>query len=228
MYPSSLPARRWFEHYAGLFDTVELNTTFYRLPSADTVDEWVTQAPPDFVYAVKLGQYGTHRKKLKDPADWLPHHVERVDALGAAAGPTLVQLPPHWHRDPERLDRFLEVAPRRHRWAVEVRDPSWLHDDVYEVLARHHAALCHHDLLPDHPWEPTTDWAYVRFHGPHAADESYAGRYTGRRLWRVADRLVALLEDGHDVYAYFNNDIGGAAVADATWLRDRLRRDLDD
>lgn len=220
-----MPARAWFGHYATLFDTVELNTTFYRLPEAHTVETWADQAPPGFVYAVKLGRYGTHRKKLKDPADWLPHHVERLEALGRSAGPTLVQLPPHWHRDPGRLDDLLAIAPSDQRWAVEVRDPSWLHDDVYEVLARHRAGLCLHDLLPHHPWELTADWTYLRFHGPRATDEPYTGRYTGRRLWRTADRLGDLLERGHDVYAYFNNDIGGAAVSDAAWLRDRLRRD---
>jgi uncharacterized protein YecE (DUF72 family) len=93
---------------------------------------------------------------------------------------------------------------------------------VYEVLARHDAALCIHDLLPDHPWERTAGWGYVRFHGPLALDEPYRGRYTGRRLASAARRLGAWLDEGADVYAYFNNDAGGAAVHDAAWLRDRL------
>ncbi len=113
---------------------------------------------------------------------------------------------------------------RRHlRWAVELRDPSWLHDDVFAALARHGAALCIHDLLVHHPWERTTDWAYLRFHGPRALDEPYHGRYTGRRLWRVADRLAEWLDTGDDVYAYFNNDWYGNAVADARWLQNRLQ-----
>jgi uncharacterized protein YecE (DUF72 family) len=160
--------------------------------------------------------------KLRDAARWLPHHVERARHLGPALGPTLVQLPPRWRRDAARLDDFLAAAPTTMRWAVELRDPSWLHDDVYTVLARHGAALCIHDLLPDHPWVRTADWAYLRFHGPHATTAKYVGRYTGRRLWRVADRLGAWLAEGTDVFAYFNNDHGGAAVADAEWLRARL------
>jgi uncharacterized protein YecE (DUF72 family) len=122
----------------------------------------------------------------------------------------------------ERLDEFLSVAPRRLRWAVEVREPSWLHDDVYEVLARHGAALCIHDLLADHPWVRTTDWTYVRFHGPEALVAKYLGRYGGRRLWRAADRLAGWQDEGCDVYAYFNNDFHGHAVHDARWLADRL------
>jgi uncharacterized protein YecE (DUF72 family) len=108
------------------------------------------------------------------------------------------------------------------RWAVEFRDASWLHDEAYDVLRRHGAALCIHDLLPQHPWLLTTTWTYVRFHGPDALEHKYVGRYGGRRLWRPADRVRAWLDQGHDVYAYFNNDFGGGAVLDAQWLRDRL------
>ena len=99
-----------------------------------------------------------------------PNHLDRVERLGPALGPTLVQLPPRWKRNVERLDEFLTVAPSSMRWAVEIREPSWLHDDVFELLRRHRAALCIHDMLPNHPWELTTDWSYIRFHGPDALD----------------------------------------------------------
>jgi uncharacterized protein YecE (DUF72 family) len=174
------------------------------------------------MYAVKLGQFGSHRMKLRDAASWLPNHLDRVERLGLALGPNLVQLPPRWRRNAERLDEFLAVAPRTIRWAVEVRDRSWLHDDVFAVLERHGAALCIHDLLEDHPWIRTTTWTYVRFHGPNAATEKYVGRYGGRRLAKPAARLREWLSGGCDVYAYFNNDWHGAAVEDARWLRERL------
>jgi uncharacterized protein YecE (DUF72 family) len=222
VYPEELPQRRWFGHYATMFDTVELNATFYRMPPVSTVDRWAAQAPLGFVYAVKLGSFGSHRMKLRDASRWLPNHVERVERLGPSAGPTLVQLPPRWRRNAERLDEFLSAAPERLRWAVELREPSWLHDDVFGVLHRHGAALCIHDLLADHPWERTTDWTYLRFHGPDALAHKYWGRYTGRRLRPVAERLGRWLEEGNDVYAYFNNDHEGNAVLDARWLHDRL------
>ena len=224
VYPPGLPARRRFDWYAEHFDTVELNATFYRLPSRATVEGWARQAPPGFRYAVKVGRYGTHNKKLTDPGGWLARHLDRVKRLGATLGPNLLQLPPRWRRNPARLDEFLAVAPADLRWAVEFRDASWLHDDVYEVLARHGAALCIHDLLPGHPWERTADWTYLRFHGPHAASSPYAGRYTGRRLRPVAERLGQWRDAGVDVFAYFNNDIGGHAFTDAAWLADRLGR----
>jgi len=223
VYPTDLPQRSWFGYYVTAFDTVEINNTFYRLPPASTVEAWRDQAPAGFTYSVKVGQFGTHRKKLKDPGSWLARHLERAELLGDHLGPQLFQLPPRWRRDTSRLEDLLAAAPSRHRWAVEVRDPSWLHDDTYEVLARHDAALCLHDLVTDHPWERTASWSYVRFHGPDAVARPYRGRYTGRRLWRTAERLEAWLHEGVDVYAYFNNDYDGHAWTDARWLRDRLR-----
>jgi uncharacterized protein YecE (DUF72 family) len=222
VYPDGLPARRWLTHYATVFDTVELNATFYRLPTAEAVEGWASAVPADFTFAVKLGQFGSHRMKLRDAASWLPNHVERFAPLGARLGPTLVQLPPRWRRDTGRLDELLTVAPSGWRWAVEIRDPSWLTDDVFDVLARHGASLVLHDLLADHPLVLTTDWTYLRFHGPHALERPYVDRYTGRRLWRLADLARGWLADGVDVYGYFNNDHGAAAVHDARWFRDRL------
>jgi uncharacterized protein YecE (DUF72 family) len=133
-----------------------------------------------------------------------------------------VQLPPRWKRNVERLDEFLSVAPKELRWAVELRDPTWVHDDTLEVLRRHGAALCIHDLLAGHPWERTTDWTYVRFHGPDALNQAYNGLYGPERLEPVAQRLEAWLGEGCDVYAYFNNDWHGHAVTDARWLHERL------
>src|SRR5438067_1245600 len=140
VYPAELPTKRWFEHYATLFDSVELNNTFYRLPPESTVEAWAAQAPTGFLYALKLGAFGSHRMKLRDAASWLPNHIDRAARLGPACGPTLVQLPPRWQRNTTRLDEFLTEAGRLAgdlRWAVELRDPSWIHDETFEVLRRH-------------------------------------------------------------------------------------------
>jgi len=222
VYPQKLAQRNWFEHYATRFDSVELNATFYRLPTVSAVEHWAAQAPPGFVYAAKLGQFGSHRMKLRDASTWLPNHVDRVCRLGSALGPTLVQLPPRWRRNVTRLEEFFAAAPPDLRWAVELRDPTWLHDDVFAVLERHGAALCIHVLLDRHPWIRTTDWTYVRFHGPNALMQKYVGRYGGRRLWRAAERVAEWADADVDAYVYFNNDYGGAAVEDATWFRDRV------
>jgi uncharacterized protein YecE (DUF72 family) len=228
VYPERAPSRTWFGFYAERFDTVEVNNTFYRLPTVSTVDAWAAQAPPGFTYAVKVGQFGSHRMKLRDAERWLPNHLDRVERLGDHLGPNLVQLPPRWKRNTARLDEFLTIAPKHLRWAVELRDPSWVHDDTFAVLERHGAALCIHDLLEGHPWVRTADWTYVRFHGPDALRVKYLGRYGGRRLWRPARQLATWLEDGCGVYAYFNNDWHGHAVDDAVWLRERLASLADD
>ena len=222
VYPEKLPMRLWFSHYATLFDTVEINNTFYRLPPPTTTEAWEAQAPDDFVYALKLGQFGSHRMKLRDAQSWLPNHLDRVLRLKDHLGPTLVQLPPRWKRNAERLDEFLTAAPENLRWAVELREPSWLHDETFEVLQRHNAALCIHDLLPDHPWIRTTNWTYVRFHGPDAINQPYNGLYGPQRLEPTAARLDAWLAEGCDAYAYFNNDWYGHAVTDGRWLAQRL------
>ncbi|HEX3089549.1 MAG TPA: DUF72 domain-containing protein [Ilumatobacteraceae bacterium] len=224
VYPTELPQRLWFDHYQQIFDTVELNSTFYRLPTPQAADRWAAAARPGFVYALKLGAFGSHRKKLADAATWLPNHLDRACRLGEHLGPTLVQLPPRWKRNAARLDEFLDAVPSSMRWAVELRESSWLHDDVFEVLRRHGAALTLHDLLADHPFELTTDWTYVRFHGPDALNDRYHGSYGEARLRSWADRLGPLLDDGVDVYGYFNNDWYGHAVNDALLLRDQLSR----
>jgi uncharacterized protein YecE (DUF72 family) len=205
-----------------------VNNTFYRLPEPGTFDAWRAQAPAGFLYALKLNRYGTHRRRLREPRAWLGNFVERAVRLGPALGPTLVQLPPRWRRDIDRLGAFLEVAtsgdlgPAQLRWAVEFRDPSWLHDDTFRLLRQYKVALCVHDLLPDHPWLITSDWAYCRFHGPEAMRRKYSGEYGATRLAKPGHTLSKWREDGYDVYAYFNNDEEGAAVRDAEWLRDRL------
>ncbi|CAM3587764.1 DUF72 domain-containing protein [Smaragdicoccus niigatensis] len=219
VYPWTLPKSRWLEAYAERFETVEVNSTFYRLPPRTAVEQWASRVPPSFCFSFKLGQFGSHRMKLRDPAGWLPNHLDRVSAAGARMGPTLVQLPARWRPNPHRLDEFLAVASPSVRWAIEFRNPEWLQESIYEVLRRHGAALCIHDLIADHPRVLTTDWTYVRFHGPNATKTPYHGSYGRERLQEWATWLGDLREQGCDVYAYFNNDADAAAVGDAAVLR---------
>ena len=213
-YPERLAKKRWLEYYAARFDTVEVNNTFYNLPGAEVFDAWREAAPEGFCYSLKYSRYGSHMKRLKDPDEPLERFLERAERLGDALGPILVQLPPNWNVDVERLAVFLEAAPRRHRWTVEVRDPSWLCEEVYGVLEAHDAALTVHDMIPDHPRRVTADWTYLRFHGDH-----YSGSYSHQYLTAVARRIRRHLADGVDVYAYFNNDEAGNAVRNALDLR---------
>jgi len=213
-YPEELPQKKWFEYYAEHFDTVEINNTFYNLPQASTFQQWHDRAPAGFRYALKFSRFGTHLKKLKNPQQSIDMFMERAVCLKSFLGPILVQLPPHWGADAARLDAFLDAAPSEQRWAVEFRDPSWLCDAVYDALRKHNAALCIHDLLPNHPHVFTADWTYLRFHG-----NDYSHCYSRQALTAAAQRIKKYLEDGRDVYAYFNNDANAHAIANAADLR---------
>jgi uncharacterized protein YecE (DUF72 family) len=214
LYPRELPRREWLAHYARRFDTVELNNTFYRLPEAETFAAWRARVPRGFCFALKFNRYGSHMKRLREPAATIGRFFERAQELGSALGPVLLQLPPRWHADPARLDGFLAASPRGVRWAVEFRDPSWLVEPVYAVLRRRRAALCIHDLLGDHPREVTARFVYLRFHGPVSR-----ARYPRQRLAAEARRIRSWAARRLDVYAYFNNDAECHAVEDARDLR---------
>jgi uncharacterized protein YecE (DUF72 family) len=213
-YPRDLPGRAWFAYYARHFDTVEINNTFYGLPAAETFSAWRRQAPPGFVYVLKFSRYGSHLKRLKDPRATIKNFLQPARRLGKFLGPILVQLPPNWRVDADRLAGFLRVAPRSVRWALEFRDPSWLCEEIFFVLQSHNAALCIHDMIKDHPRRLTADWAYLRFHGQH-----YGGSYAPEALAAEAEWINQQLSAGRDVFAYFNNDAQGHAVGNAADLR---------
>jgi uncharacterized protein YecE (DUF72 family) len=213
-YPGDLPQKRWFAHYSNQFDTVELNNTFYRLPAAETFDAWRKQAPKGFLFVLKFSRYGSHLKRLRDARATIDIFLERACHLQDLLGPILVQLPPHWNVDVPRLRDFLEAAPRSVRWAVEFRDSSWLCDDIFAVLETHGAALCIHDMIRNHPRTITADWVYLRFHG-----QRYNGCYSAASLQAEARWIQEQRAASRDVYAYFNNDIGGHAVTNAADLR---------
>jgi uncharacterized protein YecE (DUF72 family) len=220
-YPKESSPRDWFRLYARAFDTVEINNSFYRLPSEDAFDAWRRQAPPGFVYALKASRYLTHMKKLKDPEPGLDLLLGRTRRLGAHLGPVLYQLPPHWRCNLDRLRDFLAGLPRDLRHVFEFRDPSWYTDAVRDLLAESGAGFCIHDMRGSEapPWV-TGPLVYVRFHGP--AGQKYAGRYDRDDLRRWAEPIAGLSESGRDVYAYFNNDNAGHAVANALELKELL------
>ena len=223
VYPASLPTSGWFAFYARHFETVEVNNTFYRLPAESVFHRWRAQAPPGFLYALKLSRTITHLKKLREVRPLLDRFVTHARPLGRHRGPLLVQLPPRWRPEPERLEAFLASLPRGWKAAVEVRDERWLCEAVYAVLRRHDVPLVIHDLIAAHPWVETASWDYLRFHGGPSGD--YAGKYSERQLAAVAAKIRASLSRGRTLFAYFNNDVGGHAFHDAQTLKRMLEED---
>jgi uncharacterized protein YecE (DUF72 family) len=220
-YPEGLPQRRWLEHYAAHFATVEVNNAFYRLPERDTFAQWRARTPDDFCVAVKVSRYLTHIKRLREPAEPVARFVERATALGDRLGPVLLQLPPTLRADPAALDETLALFPREVRVAVEPRHRSWWTGEIESVLKGHNAALCWADRKgrPVTPLWRTADFGYLRMHEGRAHPWPHYGR-AALRSW--LDRL----DLGVDTYVYFNNDPGCAAVADAAAFA-ALARDRD-
>jgi uncharacterized protein YecE (DUF72 family) len=211
LYPEGLPTRDWLPHFARFFDTVEMNATFYRLPSADAVARWAEITPRQFLFAVKGSRYLTHMKRLLDHGEGLVNFFEPMRKFGRKLGPVLWQLPPRMKADAARLDRFLShLPPGRH--AVEFRDPAWYSEEICAVLDAHGAAFCEHDHVKQRAPRLTGGWRYLRFHGTSGR---YHGRYGQAALRDVAADLLAWAHRGDDAYVYFNNDIGGHALTDA-------------
>ena len=205
-----------FQFYARHFDTVEINNSFYRLPTANTFDTWRESSPRNFLFAVKASRFITHMKKLKEPQSSSEKFFLVAQRLEKKLGPILFQLPPRWKLNTERLASFMEALPPEHKYAFEFRDESWLVPEVYALLRRHNAAFCIHDFADMKiPSEVTAKFAYVRFHGPTSA--KYWGEYSDSQLQTWADQMKQWPVSA--VYAYFNNDPGGAAVRNALTLK---------
>jgi uncharacterized protein YecE (DUF72 family) len=218
-YPPGLPPARWLEYYAREFETVEINYSFYRLPTPENFANWRKQVLDGFDFAVKGNRFITHLKRLADPSDPLERFFNSVAGLGHRSGPILWQLPPQLACDLSRLSDFLAALPRDHRHAFEFRHDSWFVEPVYRLLAAHKAALCWADRGGDSsPLVRTTSWAYVRLHG--GLGDGWA--YLDEQLRAWADRIVDARSRGLTVYAYFNNDPHGHAINDACRLRTLL------
>jgi uncharacterized protein YecE (DUF72 family) len=219
-YPPRLPSSRWLQFYAERFDTVEVNSTFYRLPRTEAVARWVEETPPEFLLAVKASRYLTHVKRLRDLGPGLERFLERIGPLldSPKLGPLLWQLPPTFHRDHDRLAQALARLPRNLRHCVEFRDASWFVEETYALLREHSIALAIGDRPEVNAFqahELTAEWTYVRF---HAGTRGRRGNYSERELREWAERLGGWSAT-HEVFAYFNNDEEGFAPRNAATLK---------
>jgi uncharacterized protein YecE (DUF72 family) len=222
VYPRRLPPRRWLAHYATVFDTVEVNSTFYRLASRDAVASWVEQTPDDFVFALKASRYLTHMKRLTDLDRGVRRFYERIEPLVGTPklGPIVWQLPERFARDDDRLAAALAALPPG-RHCFELRHPSWFVPEVYALLRAHGAALAIGDS-PSRPWvahELTTDWTLVRLHHGHRGRR---GNYSESELREWAER-IRRWRRRVEVFVYLNNDWEAFAVRNALRLKELLR-----
>jgi uncharacterized protein YecE (DUF72 family) len=223
-YARDLKPANWLSYFGTQFETVEINNSFYGLPTEAAFQSWRAQTPKDFTFAVKASRYLTHIKRLREPAEPLDLFFSRARHLEEKLGPILFQLPPRFKCDCERLEVFLR-ALRAHpfgktvRAVLEVRDRTWLVEPVFDLLRQFRTCLCFADWKDVRVEEPVTaDFVYVRRHSGKAAD----GNYGHRALESDVERITVWLGQKLDVYIYFNNDWKGYALENARYVRDRL------
>ncbi|HEX8170538.1 MAG TPA: DUF72 domain-containing protein [Thermoanaerobaculia bacterium] len=224
-YPAGTKSSDMLAHYLRDFDTVELNNTFYQLPNESTFDAWRKNTPHDFLYAVKGSRFLTHMIKLKDPERGLVNFMPRAERLRWKLGPILWQLPPGWKVNVERLEEFLRLLPREHRYTFELRNETWMTQQVYDVLRKYNAAFCIYELAGYHsPIELTADWTYIRLHGPTAF--KYQGSYSDEQLAEWAARIKSWSRTLQAIYVYFDNDDSAYAVDNALTLKRMVAKRL--
>ncbi|MFP4104378.1 DUF72 domain-containing protein [Coleofasciculus sp.] len=201
----------------------QINNSFYKLPSPETLQQWRDTVADDFVFSLKASQYITHKKKFKDAQATVSNLLERVNGLGEQLDVILFQLPPRWHCNPQRLRDCLATLDPEYRYAFEFRDRTWHNSQVYDILAEHGIAFCIYDLGGYlSPKEVTADFVYLRLHGPHG---DYQGQYDSQTLAGWAEAFSTWTKEGRDVYCYFDNDEHGYAAQDALRLQDMVKGD---
>lgn len=221
-YPEKLASEERLQYYAERFKSVEINNSFYHLPDEETLRKWHDIVPDDFVFTAKGSRYITHMKKLKDPEASVSKFLQRISRLEEKLGPLLFQLPPRWHFNEQRLADFLAALSDEFRYAFEFRDPSWINEQTCELLARHQAAFCIYELDGFlSPKEITTDFVYVRLHGPGGP---YQGDYDQGTLSGWAGAFSTWLGQDLAVHCYFDNDQAGYAARNALSLQSMLQK----
>ena len=220
-YPQPLAKSKWLQFYAGHFTTVELNNSFYRLPSEAAWTNWRNSSTPGFSFAVKVSRFITHIKRLRNTEEAVATFLSGARRLAEKLGPLLYQLPPNMHRNDQVLEAFVAHLPPGYRHVIEFRHESWLDEAVFDILRQYHIGLCIFDM-PDLscPFLATADFAYIRFHGSTGL---YASCYTDAELAEWGRRIMPLAAKLKAVYVYFNNDTEAFAINNARTLGSYLQ-----
>jgi uncharacterized protein YecE (DUF72 family) len=218
-YPKDMAKPRWLGFYSRHFSTVELNNSFYHLPSEKAFINWKDSSPPEFVFSVKISRFITHVKRLRNTEEPVANFMARARLLKGKLGPLLYQLPQNMKRDDRLLEDFVQMLPGNTRHVFEFRHTSWFDDKVFDLLRRYNISFCIYDM-PDFntPVMATSDLAYIRFHGSR---QLYGGCYSEKELEGWAKKITEL--ESRVVFAYFNNDAEGFAIRNAMTLRNLLR-----
>ncbi len=222
-YPENLKSNDWLNFYADYFNSVEINNSFYQLPSKDTLKGWFKKVPSDFVFSIKASRYITHLKKLKDPKDSLKKFLKRIKYLGHKRGPILFQLPPNWHINTDRLKKFIKLLLKQGKdetYVFEFRDPTWLDKKIKSILKNSSIGFCINDMIDENIDWVTSNLVYIRFHGPNGY---YAGKYKDEFLKKWAKKVSKWRQKGKRVFVYFNNDIKAHAIENGGKFKELIK-----
>lgn len=215
-YPHKLATTKWLNYYATFFSTVELNTTFYGLPSIKTIKKWMTDVPSDFHFSIKASRYITHQKRLHDCGESLEIFFKVIKEFGPKTGPFLFQLPPSFKINLDRLVEFISLLKKEYAYVFEFRHDTWFVQEIYDLLMKNNIALCLTDLNGElSPEEITADFTYIRLHGPKKA---YQGSYGEKSLKDWKNKIENWKKHHISTYCYFDNDEKGYAIQDAKEL----------
>jgi uncharacterized protein YecE (DUF72 family) len=221
-YPSELPEKKWLEFYATYFNTVELNVTFYRLPTKKAFESWYMRTPSQFLFSIKGSRFITHIKRLKDCQEPLALFLDRASCLKEKLGVILWQLPPRFKVDLKRLEEFFLLISKipiskKIPHAFEFRDDSWFCSQVFMILERFNFSFCisHGSGIPMME-KITSNIIYLRLHGGKLL---YGSNYSENELKNWAKKIQSWKENGKIIFVYFNNDAYGFAIKNAMTLK---------
>lgn len=224
-YPEKLKSTDWLAYYAQRFPITEINSSFYHLPRKQTVENWVQNTPPGFLFCPKMSRHLTHLKRLKEPEEPLERFFSVFEPMQPKMGPVLLQLPPSLGFDPQdaaHLFTLLKKDYAAYHFALEVRHKSWLEEESLALLARYSIALVLSESGNRFPYaeKVTARSIYIRFHGPNGR---YNTSYDGETLRRFARLFLKWQQEGHELWIFFNNDYYGHAIQNARQLEEWLR-----
>ena len=205
-YPADLPKSKYFEYYVKFFNSLELNSTFYRFPKISTIKNWKYKIKNNFKLSIKANRIITHTKKLKYNENYLNEFIDTISILKEKLGVILFQLPPSLKYDIERLEDFILKLNKNLKYAIEFRNKSWYNINTYKILKKYNIALVWHDFNQEFNFTKTADFEYVRFHG-------YSGKYIGRYPDKILENIVKRISS--NAFVYFNNTDDNSAFRDA-------------
>lgn len=231
-YPANLPSTKYLRHYSQHFNSVEVDTTFYGIPSLDQVKRWYGETPQDFVFSLKTPRQITHEARLVNASSEMAAFLDNLRAFDEKLGVVLIQMPPDFSTaEQEALKQFVKQLPRGYRFAVEFRHSSWYQAQTADLLFEHEicwAATEYQDLPAE--LRPTTDFLYIRWIGEHGRygvkDHERIDRIPELKKW--LEQISLVLDQAQTLYGYFNNDYAGFSPATCNRFKRMLNLEVSE